>query len=60
MNSFSDHNQIHDKHRNLTYNDIINRYDRRFKMADQDGNKLLDKDEFADFLHPRMLFLKMM
>lgn len=48
-----DLSQVHDKNKNLTFNDIIKRYERRFKKADQDGNNLLDKDEFADFLHPR-------
>ena len=49
----SDRNKIYDKSRNLTYNEVIDRYERRFQIADADRNRKLDKDEYADFLHPR-------
>lgn len=54
----SDRDQIHDKNRNLTYREVITRYERRYRVADKDGNQLLDKDEFADFLHPRELAIE--
>ena len=43
---------IHDHHRNLTYNQAMERDHRRFLLADDDNNKHLNKDEFANFLHP--------
>ena len=46
-------NEVHDHHRNLTYQQTIDRDKKRFDMADKDKSKELDKDEFADFLHPR-------
>ncbi|XP_074603171.1 calumenin-A-like [Brevipalpus obovatus] len=35
-----------------TYKDMMRRDDRRWKMADNNGDGLLNRDEFADFLHP--------
>ena len=43
---------IFDKTRQLTYSQAIARYEKRFKMADRDGDGKLNKDEYADFLHP--------
>ena len=34
------------------YKYMMNRDKRRWAKADQDGDGLLTKDEFADFLHP--------
>ncbi len=48
-----DRSKIHDVRHNKTYEEVIVRYERRFKAADRDNNKLMDRDEFADFLHPR-------
>ncbi len=45
-------NEIHDHHRNLTYAQAIERDHRRFNLADQSGDKLMSKEEYADFLHP--------
>ena len=46
-------NEIHDHHRNLTYNQAIQRDRVRFESADQNGDKVLEREEFADFLHPQ-------
>ena len=46
-------NEIHDHHRNLTYNQAIERDRQRFDLADRDGDKALSREEFADFLHPQ-------
>lgn len=46
-------NEIHDHNRNLTFSQTIERYQKRFFAADQNDNKALDKEEFADFLHPQ-------
>ena len=54
----SDRSKVHDHIRNLTFNQIIERFNRRFKRADKDGNDLLDRDEFADFLHPREYIIR--
>lgn len=43
---------IYDHHRNLTYNQVIERDHNRFLHADRDGDKVMNKEEFADFLHP--------
>ena len=51
----SDRDKIHDVRRNKTFNQVIVRYEKRFKAADRDNDKLMNKDEFADFLHPRKL-----
>ena len=45
-------NEIYDTHRRLSYQDMINRDERRFKVADYDRNEKMTKDEFGDFLHP--------
>ena len=45
-------NEIYDTHRRLSYQDMINRDERRFKVADHDRNGKMTKDEFGDFLHP--------
>ncbi len=34
------------------YKDMINRDERRWKTADQNNDGKLDKEEFANFLHP--------
>lgn len=48
----SDPDAIYDKHRQLTYSQAIERYNRRFKVADENGDGQLNVEEFADFLHP--------
>lgn len=50
---YVDLKKIHDVKRNITYGETIARYEKRFQAADKDNNKLMDRDEFADFLHPR-------
>lgn len=35
-----------------TYKDMMRRDERRWKMADNNGDGVLNRDEFADFLHP--------
>lgn len=35
-----------------TYKDMMRRDEKRWNAADRNGDKLLDKSEFADFLHP--------
>lgn len=45
-------NDMYDHHRNLTYNQAIERDHRRFNLADRNGDKVMNKEEFADFLHP--------
>ena len=47
-----DPEEIFDHHRNLTYKQRIERDERRFKLADENGDGKLDREEFADFLHP--------
>ena len=44
--------KIYDKRRGLTFQQAVDRYDRRFKAADKNGDKKLDREEFADMLHP--------
>ncbi len=51
----TDLDEVHDHHRNLTYQQAIDRDRRRFDMADLNKDQLLDKEEFADFLHPRKI-----
>lgn len=48
----ADPDSIYDKRCELTYSQAIKRYERRFKVADQDGDGKLNKEEYADFLHP--------
>ncbi|XP_023652640.1 calumenin-A-like isoform X1 [Paramormyrops kingsleyae] len=36
----------------FNYKQMMSRDERRFKMADKDGNHFADKDEFTAFLHP--------
>ncbi|XP_061174316.1 calumenin-like isoform X3 [Saccostrea echinata] len=36
----------------FSYKDMIERDERRWKAADKDGDGYLNKEEFADFLHP--------
>jgi hypothetical protein len=43
---------MYDEHRKLTYNQVIDRDENRFKTADRDGNQKLSREEYADFLHP--------
>jgi len=47
-----DPDAIYDKHRGLTYKQAMKRYNRRFKVADKDGDGKLNVEEYADFLHP--------
>lgn len=35
-----------------TYQDMLRRDERRWKLADTDGDEALDKEQFSDFLHP--------
>jgi hypothetical protein len=48
----ADPDAIYDKHRQLTYSKAIERYNRRFKVADENGDGQLNLEEYADFLHP--------
>ena len=48
----TDRNQIYDQHRNLTFHEAIARFKRRYDVADRDGDGLLNKEEFTDFLMP--------
>ena len=43
---------MYDEHRKLTYNQVIARDEKRFKVADRDGDQKLGREEYADFLHP--------
>lgn len=45
-------NEIYDTHRKLSYQDMINRDERRFRVADHDRDGKMTKDEFGDFIHP--------
>lgn len=45
-------NEIYDTHRRLSYQDMINRDERRFRVADHNRDGKATKDEFGDFLHP--------
>lgn len=45
--------EVHDHHRNLTYNQAIDRDQKRFSLADENGDKILSREEFANFLHPQ-------
>lgn len=47
-----DHDDVYDHHRQLTYKQVMDRDRRRFTLADEDGNKALGMQEFANFLHP--------
>lgn len=47
-----DHNAVYDSHRGLNYQQILERDQRRFRVADKDGDGHLNKEEFANFLHP--------
>lgn len=47
-----DLNEIHDHHRNLTYNQAIDRDQKKFSRADRNADQVLDKEEYCDFLHP--------
>ncbi len=44
--------EIYDQHRNMTYKNKISKDERRFKTADEDGDGKMNREEFADFLHP--------
>jgi len=44
--------EIFDEHRRLTFEDVIKRDDRRFKVADHNKDGKLTKDEYGDFTHP--------
>ena len=48
---------MYDEHRKLTYNQVIARDEKRFKVADRDGDQKLGREEYADFLHPGKVFL---
>ena len=48
----TDPEAIYDKHRQLTYSQAMERYSKRFKAADEDGDGKLNMEEYADFLHP--------
>lgn len=50
--NIKDLEEMYDHHRNMTYRQRIQKDERRFKVADQDGDGKMDKEEFADFLHP--------
>lgn len=55
INSFcflSDLTEVFDQHRNITYGQRIAKDERRFKLADKDSSGKLNREEFADFLHP--------
>ena len=43
---------MYDEHRKLMYNQVIDRDEKRFKAADRDGDQKLNREEYADFLHP--------
>ena len=43
---------MYDEHRKLTYNQVIARDEKRFRAADRDGDQKLNREEYADFLHP--------
>jgi len=43
---------VYDHHRQLSYKDVVARDERRFKVADGNGDGKLDREEFATFLHP--------
>lgn len=49
---FADKETMYDEHRGLTYNQVIVRDAKRFDRADINGDKKLDRREYADFLHP--------
>ena len=49
---FADKETMYDEHRGLTYNQVIARDAKRFDTADRNGDKKLDRTEYADFLHP--------
>ena len=44
--------EIFDAHRQLSFEDVIQRDDRRFKVADHNKDRKLTKDEYGDFVHP--------
>ena len=46
---------MYDEHRQLTYNQVIGRDERRFKAADRDGDDKLNREEYGDFIHPGLL-----
>ena len=45
-------NEVYDTHRQLSYQDMINRDERRFRVADHNRDGKMTKDEFGDFIHP--------
>lgn len=44
--------EIFDKRRQLTFQEVMDRKVRRFKVADQNKDEKLTKDEYGAFLHP--------
>ena len=52
----ADKESMYDEHRKLTYNQVIARDEKRFKVADRDGDQKLGREEYADFLHPGKIF----
>ena len=43
---------MYDEHRQLMYNQVIARDEERFRGADRDGDQKLNREEYANFLHP--------
>lgn len=52
FSSYTDMNMMFDHHRNITYRQRIAKDERRFKLADENGDGKMNREEFADFLHP--------
>lgn len=44
--------EIYDDRRNTTYKERFERDGKKFKVADENSDGRLDKEEFANFLHP--------
>jgi Ca2+-binding EF-hand superfamily protein len=47
-----DKDAIYDHRRGLTFNQAIERDRKRFFLADRNGDKIMTKEEYGDFLHP--------
>lgn len=47
----------YDHHRHQTYRQRIARDSKRFEAADKNSDGKLDRDDFADFLHPGELII---
>ena len=48
---------MYDEHRQLMYNQVIARDEKRFRGANKDGDQKLNREEYADFLHPGKKFI---